>query len=104
MTFVDVLAGALLIGTALGLLGGGTVLTVPLLHGLLGVATPEAIAMSLPIVAVAAAAGAAAGWWRGAFALTSARSPARAWSRRCPLSCNRRWPDSASVSSRAWSA
>ena len=67
------LAGALVIGAALGLLGGGgTILTVPLLRGLLGVATPEAVAMSLPIMAVASAAGATVSWWSGAFAVTPA--------------------------------
>ncbi len=71
MTFVAVLAGALVIGSALGLLGGGgTILTVPLLHGLLGLPTPQAVAMSLPIVAIAAASGAVVGWRRGAFAVT----------------------------------
>jgi uncharacterized membrane protein YfcA len=60
------LAGAAGIGAALGLLGGGgTVLTVPLLHALLGVDTTHAVAMSLPIVAVAAAAGALSAWRRG---------------------------------------
>ena len=71
MTLVAVLVGALVIGSALGLLGGGgTILTVPLLHGLLGVPTPQAVAMSLPIVAIAAASGAVVGWRRRAFAVT----------------------------------
>ncbi len=71
MTLVAVLVGALVIGSALGLLGGGgTILTVPLLHALLGVPTPEAVAMSLPIVAIAAASGAVVGWRRRAFAVT----------------------------------
>lgn len=71
MTLVAVLVGALVIGSALGLLGGGgTILTVPLLHALLGVPTPQAVAMSLPIVAIAAASGAVVGWRRRAFAVT----------------------------------
>ncbi len=71
MTLVAVLAGALVIGSALGLLGGGgTILTVPLLRGLLGVPTPQAVAMSLPIVAIAAASGAIVGWRRRAFSVT----------------------------------
>ena len=63
---LTLLAGAAGIGAALGLLGGGgTVLTVPLLHALLGVDTTHAVAMSLPIVAVAASAGALTAWRRG---------------------------------------
>ncbi len=63
---ISTLLGALVIGAALGLLGGGgTVLTAPLLQVVLGVDTRVAIAMSLPVVAVAAATGAAAAWRRG---------------------------------------
>ena len=70
MPMVTLLAGAAGIGAALGLLGGGgTVLTVPLLHALLGVDTTHAVAMSLPVVAVAAAAGALSAWRRGALAV-----------------------------------
>jgi uncharacterized membrane protein YfcA len=70
MPMLTLLAGAAGIGAALGLLGGGgTVLTVPLLHALLGVDTAHAVAMSLPVVAVAAAAGAFSAWRRGALAI-----------------------------------
>jgi len=70
MPMLTLLAGAAGIGAALGLLGGGgTVLTVPLLHALLGVDTTHAVAMSLPVVAVAAAAGAFSAWRRGALAI-----------------------------------
>ena len=63
---LTLLAGAAGIGAALGLLGGGgTVLTVPLLTPLLGVDTTHAVAMSLPIVAVAKLAGALTAWRRG---------------------------------------
>ena len=51
MTFVAVLTGALIIGAALGLLGGGgTVLTVPLVRVLLGLDTRHAIALSLSLI------------------------------------------------------
>jgi uncharacterized membrane protein YfcA len=70
MPMLTLLAGAAGIGAALGLLGGGgTMLTVPLLHALLGVDTTHAVAMSLPVVAVAAAAGAFSAWRRGALAI-----------------------------------
>ena len=73
MTFLTVLAAALAIGVALGLLGGGgTILTVPLLHRMLGVDLPHAVAMSLPIVAVAAAVGAGVAWRRGALQVAPA--------------------------------
>ena len=63
---ITTLLGAIAIGAALGLLGGGgTLLTTPLLHAVLGVDTRVAIAMSLPVVAVAAATGAADAWQRG---------------------------------------
>lgn len=63
---ITTLLGAIAIGAALGLLGGGgTLLTTPLLHAVLGVDTRVAIAMSLPVVAVAAATGAADAWRRG---------------------------------------
>lgn len=67
---LTLLVGAAGIGAALGLLGGGgTVLTVPLLHALLGVDTSHAVAMSLPVVAAAAAVGAFTAWRRGALAV-----------------------------------
>lgn len=70
MTAAVVLAGALIIGATLGLLGGGgTVLTVPLVRALLGLDTRHAIALSLPVVAVAAATGSLIAWHRGLLAL-----------------------------------
>lgn len=73
MTALVVLGGALLIGATLGLLGGGgTVLTVPLVHALLGLDTRHAIALSLPVVAVAAATGSVVAWRRGLLALEPA--------------------------------
>lgn len=66
MTFLVVLAGALVVGATLGLLGGGgTVLTVPLVRMLLGLDTPHAIALSLPVVAAAAGTGSFVAWRRG---------------------------------------
>ncbi|TQF16634.1 sulfite exporter TauE/SafE family protein [Myxococcus llanfairpwllgwyngyllgogerychwyrndrobwllllantysiliogogogochensis] len=53
------LAGALLVGVLLGLLGGGgSILTVPLLVYVLGVEPRTAIAMSLVVVGVTSASGA----------------------------------------------
>lgn len=73
MTAVVVLGGALLIGATLGLLGGGgTVLTVPLVRALLGLDTRHAIALSLPVVAVAAATGSVVAWRRGLLSLAPA--------------------------------
>ena len=70
MATLAVAAGAMLIGVALGLLGGGgTILTVPMVRALLGVDTRHAVAISLPVVAIAAGAGAFAGWRRGAIAI-----------------------------------
>jgi uncharacterized membrane protein YfcA len=67
---VTLLAGAAGIGAALGLLGGGgTVLTVPLLQAVLGIDTTHAVAMSLPVVAAAASAGAFSAWIRGTLAV-----------------------------------
>jgi uncharacterized membrane protein YfcA len=65
-----VLAGAivpgLLIGAALGLLGGGgSVLTVPIFVYVLGFGPKEAITMSLAVVAATSAVGTAAHWRRG---------------------------------------
>jgi uncharacterized protein len=60
------LALAALIGLTLGLLGGGgSILTVPVLVYVLGVAAKPAIAMSLPVVGVTSLAGAALHWRRG---------------------------------------
>jgi len=73
MTAVVILTGALIIGATLGLLGGGgTVLTVPLVRALLGLDTRHAIALSLPVVAVAAATGSFVAWRRGLLALAPA--------------------------------
>ena len=70
MTAVVVLVGALIIGATLGLLGGGgTVLTVPLVRALIGLDTRHAIALSLPVVAVAAATGSFVAWRRGLLSL-----------------------------------
>lgn len=81
MTFVVVLTGALIIGAALGLLGGGgTVLTVPLVRVLLGLDTRHAIALSLPVVAAAAATGSVVAWRRGFLSLGPAAQLAGATS------------------------
>lgn len=57
---------AALIGLSLGLLGGGgSILTVPVLVYVLGVAAKPAIAMSLPIVGITALIGAAMHWRLG---------------------------------------
>jgi hypothetical protein len=57
---------AALIGVALGLFGaGGSILTVPVFTLLLGYPPKEAIVMSLPVVGLAAAAGAMASLRRG---------------------------------------
>lgn len=62
--------GALAIGATLGMLGGGgTVLTVPLVRALLGLDTRHAIALSLPVVAVAAGVGSLAAWRDGRLAI-----------------------------------
>jgi len=50
---------ALLIGVSLGLLGGGgSVLTVPIFHYILGYGVKQSIAMSLAVVGVTSGAGA----------------------------------------------
>jgi uncharacterized protein len=60
------LALAALIGLSLGLLGGGgSILTVPVLVYVLGVAAKPAIAMSLPVVGVTSLVGAALHWRLG---------------------------------------
>lgn len=57
---------ALLIGLALGLLGGGgSILTVPVFTYVLGYAPKTAIAMTLPVVAIASAIGAIGHWRAG---------------------------------------
>lgn len=57
---------AVAIGLSLGLLGGGgSILTVPVFRYLLGYAPKEAIAMSLPVVGIAAGVGALAAMRRG---------------------------------------
>jgi uncharacterized protein len=61
------------IGLCLGLLGGGgSILTVPVFTYVLGYEAKQAIAMSLPVVGVAAAAGALGAWWRGTLPLRPA--------------------------------
>jgi uncharacterized membrane protein YfcA len=60
------LALAALIGLALGLLGGGgSILTVPVLVYVLGVAAKPAIAMSLPVVGITSLIGALLHWRLG---------------------------------------
>ena len=67
------LAFAGVIGLALGLLGGGgSILTVPVLVYVLGVAAKPAIAMSLPVVGLTSLVGAAAHWRLGNVRLTTA--------------------------------
>jgi uncharacterized membrane protein YfcA len=57
---------ATLIGLSLGLLGGGgSILTVPVLHYVLGFEPKPAIAMSLPVVGVTSLFGAVAHWRKG---------------------------------------
>lgn len=61
---------AVLMGLALGLLGGGgSILTVPIFTYLLGYEPRQAIAMSLPVVGLAAATGALAALGRGTLPL-----------------------------------
>jgi uncharacterized membrane protein YfcA len=58
--------GFVLVGLALGLLGGGgSILAVPVLVHLLGIAPGVAVPMSLPVVGVTAAVGAFARWRAG---------------------------------------
>ena len=60
------LALAALIGLSLGLLGGGgSILTVPVLVYVLGIAAKPAIAMSLPVVGITSLVGAALHWRLG---------------------------------------
>jgi uncharacterized membrane protein YfcA len=64
------LALSVLVGFALGLLGGGgSILTVPVLVGILGIEPSRAITMSLVVVGATSAIGAAAAWWRNQLAM-----------------------------------
>lgn len=66
MSLTLALVGFVAVGIALGLLGGGgSILAVPVLVHLLGIAPNIAVPMSLPIVGAAAAAGAIARWRSG---------------------------------------
>ena len=67
------LLGFVAVGLSLGLLGaGGSILAVPVLVHLLGIAPNVAVPMSLPIVGSAAAAGAIARWRSGQLRLQRA--------------------------------
>jgi uncharacterized membrane protein YfcA len=60
------LLGFVAVGLALGLLGGGgSILAVPVLVHLLGIAPGVAVPMSLPVVGITAAVGAYARWRQG---------------------------------------
>lgn len=60
------LLGFVAVGLALGLLGGGgSILAVPVLVHLMGLPPSIAVPMSLPVVGIAAAAGAFARWRKG---------------------------------------
>jgi uncharacterized membrane protein YfcA len=64
--------GFVLVGLALGLLGGGgSILAVPVLVHLLGIAPGVAVPMSLPVVGVTAAVGAFTRWRNGQLQLGS---------------------------------
>lgn len=64
---------ALLIGLALGLLGGGgAILTVPVLHYIMGYGMKAAVPMSLVVVGVTSAVGAVAHWRSGTLNLRTA--------------------------------
>ncbi|MGE0816706.1 MAG: sulfite exporter TauE/SafE family protein [Vicinamibacterales bacterium] len=70
---------ATIIGLSLGLLGGGgSILTVPVFTYVLGYPAKQAIAMSLPVVGLAAATGAVAARRRGTLALGPALAMAPA--------------------------
>ena len=72
MTFLGLVLG-LLIGLALGTLGGGgSILTVPIFVYVLGFPPKPAIAMSLAVVAATAAVGAFSHWREGNVALRTA--------------------------------
>lgn len=60
------LLGFVAVGVALGLLGGGgSILAIPVLVDVMGIAAGTAVPMALPVVGVAAAAGAIMRWRRG---------------------------------------
>ena len=64
---------ALFIGVSLGLLGGGgSILTVPILHYVLGYDVKAAVPMSLVVVGLTSAVGAAAHWRAGNLHLRTA--------------------------------
>ncbi len=66
------LAGFVAVGITLGMLGGGgSILAVPVLVHLLGIAPGVAVPMSLPVVGIAAAAGAFARWRKGQIELAT---------------------------------
>jgi len=66
---------ALLIGISLGLLGGGgSILTVPVLHYILGYEVKAAVPMSLVVVGITSAFGALAHWKAGTLHLRTALS------------------------------
>ncbi|MGH7583952.1 MAG: sulfite exporter TauE/SafE family protein [Gemmatimonadales bacterium] len=67
------LVGFVAVGLSLGMLGGGgSILAVPVLVNLMDVPAGIAVPMSLPVVGVAAAAGAAMRWRRGQLRLATA--------------------------------
>ncbi len=73
MSTVLALLGSMAVGLSLGLLGGGgSILAVPVLVYLLGIPPKIAVPMSLPIVGIAAAVGAAARWRTGQLRLMAA--------------------------------
>ena len=66
MTLALGLLGFVAVGIALGLLGGGgSILAVPVLVNVLGIPASTAVPMALPVVGIAAAAGAVTRWRRG---------------------------------------
>lgn len=66
------LLGFVAVGIALGLLGGGgSILAVPVLVDLLGIPARTAVPMALPVVGIAAAAGAVTRWRRGQLRLST---------------------------------
>lgn len=66
MSLALALLGFVLVGIALGLLGGGgSILAVPVLVNLMSIPMKSAVPMALPVVGIAAAAGAFARWRRG---------------------------------------
>lgn len=66
--FVLALGLAAVIGLSLGLLGsGGSIITLPVLVYVAGLAPADAVAMSLAIVGAVSLVGAGMKWWRGDF-------------------------------------